>query len=243
MNNTYKICPKCGYISLNKEICYVCNHQMIETGIEKYEEIIYEDMLNNFEFLYNKFSISSNCFNPVLHQKSKKLNQTRAAELSNSDFAKYIQVCPRCGDVAENISECRYCGSKTINTKYTSFEFTYNIKVDSMNNIPALRDIRSETSKLIKRIRAEYCYDNPKFSEFAFQQREEKEAEKNAQYNNNHQSKQVMSTPPQVCCPKCGSASIATTNRGYSLLTGFLGSNKKVNVCQACGHQWKPGSR
>lgn len=36
-------------------------------------------------------------------------------------------------------------------------------------------------------------------------------------------------------CPKCGCIDIATTNRGYSLLTGFLGSNKKINVCQSCG--------
>lgn len=42
-------------------------------------------------------------------------------------------------------------------------------------------------------------------------------------------------------CPKCGSTSIATTTRGYSLLTGFLGSGKPINVCQRCGHKWKPG--
>lgn len=45
-----------------------------------------------------------------------------------------------------------------------------------------------------------------------------------------------------VKCPKCGSTSIATTNRGYSLLTGFIGSGKPMNVCQKCGHKWKPGN-
>lgn len=40
-------------------------------------------------------------------------------------------------------------------------------------------------------------------------------------------------------CPKCGSTSIATVNKGYSLLTGFLGSGKPMNVCQNCGHKWK----
>lgn len=44
-----------------------------------------------------------------------------------------------------------------------------------------------------------------------------------------------------ACCPKCGSTSIATVNRGYSIITGFLGSGKAVNVCQMCGHKWKPG--
>ena len=40
-------------------------------------------------------------------------------------------------------------------------------------------------------------------------------------------------------CPKCGSTSIATVNKGYSLLTGFLGSGNPMNVCQSCGHKWK----
>lgn len=43
------------------------------------------------------------------------------------------------------------------------------------------------------------------------------------------------------CCPKCGSTSISTINKGYSILTGFLGSGKPMNVCQNCGHKWKPG--
>lgn len=51
------------------------------------------------------------------------------------------------------------------------------------------------------------------------------------------------SNPPklQPHCPKCGSTSIATINRGYSILTGFLGSGKPVNVCQQCGYKWNPG--
>lgn len=41
-------------------------------------------------------------------------------------------------------------------------------------------------------------------------------------------------------CPKCGSTSIATGQRGYSFWTGFLGSSKTVNRCANCGHKWKP---
>lgn len=43
-----------------------------------------------------------------------------------------------------------------------------------------------------------------------------------------------------VQCPKCGSFSVATTNRGYSIITGFLGSGSPRNLCQNCGHKWKP---
>lgn len=61
----------------------------------------------------------------------------------------------------------------------------------------------------------------------------------------NHQSTQsskpIHSTQPQNIprCPKCGSTAIATTTRGYSFWTGFVGSGKPMNVCQNCGHKWK----
>jgi len=43
-------------------------------------------------------------------------------------------------------------------------------------------------------------------------------------------------------CPKCGSGKIATVNRGYTITTGFIGSGQAVNVCQVCGHRFKPGT-
>lgn len=48
----------------------------------------------------------------------------------------------------------------------------------------------------------------------------------------------------QVRCPKCGSTSITTEKRGYDIMWGFLESERIVyNVCQNCGHKWKPGKR
>lgn len=44
-----------------------------------------------------------------------------------------------------------------------------------------------------------------------------------------------------IKCPKCGSTQITTGQKGYSLITGFLGSNKTVNRCANCGYSWKPG--
>lgn len=61
------------------------------------------------------------------------------------------------------------------------------------------------------------------------QAREEHEKEKRIhEYN----------TTPR--CPKCGSTHIGTVNRGYSIVTGFIGSGSPRNVCQNCGHKWKP---
>lgn len=58
-----------------------------------------------------------------------------------------------------------------------------------------------------------------------------------AQFREIAERKKAEDSKPR--CPKCGSTSIATVNKGYSLLTGFLGSGKPMNVCQSCGHKWK----
>ena len=55
---------------------------------------------------------------------------------------------------------------------------------------------------------------------------------------NNTEVKPAADAP--VKCPRCGSTQIATTNRGYSFYTGFLGSGSPRNVCQKCGYKWKP---
>ena len=52
----------------------------------------------------------------------------------------------------------------------------------------------------------------------------------------------VRKNSPRIpTCPKCSSTAIATVNRGYSAFWGFLGSGTPMNVCQSCGHQFKPG--
>lgn len=43
-----------------------------------------------------------------------------------------------------------------------------------------------------------------------------------------------------LLCPRCGSTAITTGQRGFSLLFGFLGSNKTVNRCGKCGYSWEP---
>lgn len=44
----------------------------------------------------------------------------------------------------------------------------------------------------------------------------------------------------KVKCPKCNCTNIGVANKGYSLITGFIGSGKSMNVCKKCGHKWKP---
>lgn len=44
-----------------------------------------------------------------------------------------------------------------------------------------------------------------------------------------------------ISCPQCGSTQYHAGARGFSLITGFVGSGKTVLTCLKCGHRWKPG--
>jgi len=54
-------------------------------------------------------------------------------------------------------------------------------------------------------------------------------------------SASAKATRDGIRCPKCGSTECHAGARGYSLLTGFIGSGKTVLTCLKCGHRWKPG--
>lgn len=56
-------------------------------------------------------------------------------------------------------------------------------------------------------------------------------------YANYPQEKQK---PAPITCPKCGSTHITAGQRGYSIVWGFMGSNKTMNRCAKCGHKWQP---
>lgn len=46
--------------------------------------------------------------------------------------------------------------------------------------------------------------------------------------------------PNVLRCPKCGSTSITTMQRGYHAFFGWLGSDQIFNVCQSCGCKFSP---
>ena len=47
----------------------------------------------------------------------------------------------------------------------------------------------------------------------------------------------------EVHCPKCNSTQVQAFKRGYSLLTGFIGSNQVFITCLSCGNKFKPGEK
>lgn len=42
-------------------------------------------------------------------------------------------------------------------------------------------------------------------------------------------------------CPNCGCTDITAHNRGYSMITGTIGSKDVYVTCLKCGHRWKAG--
>jgi DNA-directed RNA polymerase subunit RPC12/RpoP len=45
----------------------------------------------------------------------------------------------------------------------------------------------------------------------------------------------------KVLCPNCGSANIHAEKRGWTLMTGMIGSRKIFITCLKCGRKFKPG--
>lgn len=143
-----------------------------------------------------------------------------------------MKRCPKCGWV-ELDNEVQYCP-----------HCIYKAELECVDNASE-EDMAKYKKKyeaqvfLYEMMEIEYgsdldnSYVPPTETELFFMEaRAEREA-REKEYERTH--------PNAVKCPKCGSYSVATTNRGYSILTGFIGSGSPRNVCQKCGYKWKPG--
>lgn len=42
-------------------------------------------------------------------------------------------------------------------------------------------------------------------------------------------------------CPICGYTGLSANNRGFSMVTGTIGSKDVYVTCLKCGHRWKAG--
>ncbi len=128
----------------------------------------------------------------------------------NCDSARYLDP----GE--ENKSNCSFCNSKMIKTPLLVEEYVY---------ITLISEDRDFIDAMIELKQKDIIEFKTKIAQFKVQIDAQEERER-----------QEKNKPK---CPTCGSTSLATVNRGYSFLTGFLGSGKPMNVCQSCGHKWK----
>lgn len=61
-----------------------------------------------------------------------------------------------------------------------------------------------------------------------------------ATYDGSHLTVRSKKDDGKIHCPKCDSTNIVTGQRGYSIITGFWGSNRTMNRCAKCGYKWEP---
>lgn len=65
----------------------------------------------------------------------------------------------------------------------------------------------------------------------------EKEKERELNYTAEYRKK----ANGQPFCPKCGCTSLSANKKGYSMVTGTIGSKDVYVTCLKCGHRWKAG--
>lgn len=126
-------------------------------------------------------------------------------------------------DYENNI--CPFCKGHLVDTMLTREDFRVIGENSNYN-----RDLLLAMIELRKKDVIEFETKMQPFRD-AFQKKQNEKEHKRQEY---------LAHKDDPRCPKCGSTSITTGQRGYSLLTGFFGSGKTVNRCAKCGYKWKP---
>ena len=160
-------------------------------------------------------------------------------EENNFSDISGVLICPKCAKVYNGWNlkyelpqklVCEYCNTILVQTNESTEEI-YKLSAKLPDD-----DFNKKCIGLAKK------YGNDQFDNEENQNMLEKRSEhiQNSieKYELRKQQSQQSSNLPH--CPKCGSTAITAGQRGYSLLTGFLGSNKTVNRCANCGYTWKP---
>ena len=153
-----------------------------------------------------------------------------------------VLVCPRCAEIYNGWDleyglpqhlKCDYCDTILVQTQEDT-ETLYKLS------------ILKEDEEKYKNVSIEIAkkYGNNQFSQEEYNKRVNKMKSDNDEWLKQHENKnlqQQLQPPSTSKCPKCGSTAIEATQKGYSLLTGFIGSGKTMNYCKNCGHKWKLG--
>lgn len=158
---------------------------------------------------------------------------------------KQLYICPRCGKMScwtTKYQKCTYCGFDNLTlTEFSENQYNHFIKSCSNGKEGKIKIFNQmmiqkyvENSEYYDSTRYEYRLEDEEHqAERSYEEELAKFAVKQASKQNQNRN--------TLRCPKCGSTNISTINRGYSMVTGFIGSGSARNVCQNCGHKWKPG--
>ena len=148
-------------------------------------------------------------------------------------MSKYVRLCPKCKSRSHENSNLRACGYSTY---LEENNYTCEVCGGTVNDLKmyskdyviltGISPERKFIESMIQLQETDIVEYNLKMSQFRTQ----------VQQQENSRA-QAANT---VKCPRCGSTNITAGQRGFSLLTGFVGSGKTVNRCANCGHKWRP---
>lgn len=148
---------------------------------------------------------------------------------------KDMYICTCCGNIQSVTSNetptCNHCGSEhMVKTGFTDKEHAQ------------ISTNREKFKEYKTHLRERFVVGSEFFNKELYQETLDEEF-KSAMLHDTEPEVSHAYAEPQIRCPKCGSTNISTINRGYSLVTGFVGSGSARNVCQNCGYKWKPGTK
>ena len=191
------------------------------------------------------------------------MNNYGKIKLKNmEDINMALVKCPECGkDVSDKSKQCIHCGFPIETNKKDLYDVIYygfpNFNSKASNQAKLIGFIRQLYTENISLSEAKNIIDNPPQTFFKGIEKQNAEWAKMALTNFNCRIEVVKSSTTDInslnenlstlsanggtiICPRCGSNQITTGQRGFSLLTGFIGSSKTVNRCGNCGYSWKP---
>ncbi len=152
------------------------------------------------------------------------------------EISSYAKSCPHCGFPLNNSNDCLY------NVLLTS------VGDSGLDVVAALR--RNRTLGLKEAMDLTHKLPAIIFSNIQFNKAEQLKQQfeslgatieiKECDETDHSKFFEIPYDNAPVECPRCHSGAVTTGSRGFSILTGFIGSGKTVNRCAKCGYTWKP---
>lgn len=163
----------------------------------------------------------------------------------NKEISDKANSCPNCGYPLNNISNEENCKYNVIITKL--FDNCNKIAlIGAIRGIKkwGLAETKTAIEKLPTTIFTNLDLNNAKSSQnMLFKYGAESQITKTEEPTSDKSDENDIFAnynTSMIICPHCGSTSVTTGQRGFSLFSGFLGSNKTVNRCGSCGWTWEP---
>lgn len=157
--------------------------------------------------------------------------------------SRRAQVCIHCGCPLNSVVEAtppQFYGVKKINTtRVIGTAVTFLARVELMNSQATKINDLSILACGITKDRAELLLN------YLIKHGGEGELVVDTQCTHENESvtryiDATINPNAPVVCPRCHSTEVTVGQRGYSIVSGFIGSGRTTNRCGKCGHTWNP---